>query len=142
MPSTTEKRFDSIVVDKDNLPVALVEVRAYSSDKWPKYLSRETSKFPPFVFTVDPNHISLYRPAGDDLGAPIVQLNTRRILQQYDPEFPERRVFEQYLTTLVEAWLRDLAYHWNSEKPPGSDELAKTGLLEKLEGGTTQRFGD
>lgn len=37
--------------------------------------------------------------------------------------------------------LRDLAYHWKSENPPGSEELGKAGLLEKLEGGTTQRLG-
>jgi len=45
-------------------------------------------------------------------------------------------VFESYLLTLVEAWLRDLAYHWKSEDPPGSEELGKAGLIEKLEGGT------
>jgi hypothetical protein len=59
----------------------------------------------------------------------------------YDPEFPRERVFESYLLTLVEAWLRDLAYHWKSENPPGSEELGRAGLLEKLEGGTTQRLG-
>jgi hypothetical protein len=50
-------------------------------------------------------------------------------------------VFESYLLTLVEAWLRDLSYHWKSENPPGSEELRSAGLLKRLEGGTTQRLG-
>lgn len=41
--------------------------------------------------------------------------------------------------TLVEAWLRDLAYNWKSEKPPGADERLPTGLLGGLEGGMTRR---
>jgi hypothetical protein len=64
-----------------------------------------------------------------------------RALPPDEPDFPIKRVFESYLLTLVEAWLRDLAYHWNSEDPPGSEELGRAGLLEKLEGGTTQRLG-
>ena len=69
------------------------------------------------------------------------KLDTRQVLQHYDLEFPGKRVFESYLLTLVEAWLRDLAYHWKSENPPGSEELGRAGLLERLEGGTTQRLG-
>ena len=51
------------------------------------------------------------------------------------------RVFEDYLLTLVEAWIRDLAYHWKSEAPPGSQELEQAGVLQTLAGGTTQRLG-
>src|SRR5262249_60803837 len=94
-----------------------------------------------FVMTIDPTCIHLYRVAGGNLGRPIVHLDTPQILQQYDPEFAKRRVFESYLLTLVEAWLRDLAYHWKSDSPPGAEELRRAGLLEKLEGGTTQRIG-
>ena len=94
-----------------------------------------------FVLAIDPNSIQLYRPEGESLGEPIARLDTRQVLQHYDPEFSRKRVFESYLLTLVEAWLRDLAYHWKTEYPPGSAELGRTGLLEKLEGGTTQRLG-
>jgi hypothetical protein len=83
----------------------------------------------------------LYRSERGALEEPIVRLDTREILQFYDPEFPGKRVFESYLLTLVEAWLRDLAYHWKSENPPGSAELERVGLLERLQGGTTQRLG-
>src|SRR5262249_24962948 len=94
-----------------------------------------------FVLTIDPSRIQLYRPDGESLGEPVVQFDTRQILQHYDPELPGKRVFESYLPTLVEAWLRDLAYHWKAENPPGSEELGRAGLLEKLEGGTTHPLG-
>ena len=94
-----------------------------------------------FVLTIDPDRIHVYRPAGQSLGEPIACFDTRQVLQHYDPEFPRTRVFEPYLLTLVEAWLRDLAYHWKSENPLGWEELARTDLLERLAGGTTQRLG-
>jgi len=144
MPRTVENGFDAIVVDKEDHTVAFVQVKTHPQGEWAANLSRqlaECSERVAFVLTVDPNHIYLYRPAGENLGDPIVHLDTRLVLQHYDPEFPKKRVFEPYLLTLVEAWLRDLAYHWKSENPPGSEELGKSGLLEKIEGGTTQRLG-
>jgi len=60
------------------------------------------------------------------------------VLRHYEAEFGTKRIFELYLTALVEAWLRDLAYHWKSEKPPASEQLAAIGLLQQLAGGTTQ----
>ena len=58
---------------------------------------------------------------------------TTVILSAADPAHPSLSELE----TLVEAWLRDLAYHWNSPEPPGETALAEVGLLERLEGGTT-----
>lgn len=144
MPRTTDNWFDAAVVDRENHPVALVEVKAHPVESWATILSRQLAKSAEriaFVLTIDPNSIQLYRPAGEDLGEPLIHLDTRQVLQHYDPEFAGKRVFEPYLLTLAEAWLRDLAYHWKSENPPGSAELGRTGLLEKLEGGTTQRLG-
>ena len=144
MPRTADIGFDAAVVDRENHAVALVEVKTHPVETWATILPRQpanSAERAAFVLAIDPNCIHLYRPAGEDLGEPIVRLDTRQVLQHYDPEFPRKRVFESYLLTLVEAWLRDLAYHWKSENPPGSEELARAGLLEKLEGGTTQRFG-
>src|SRR5262249_34009593 len=124
--------------------VALVEVKAHPVGRWATTLPGQPAKFAEpvaFVLTTDPDSIQLYRSKGESLGEPIVRLDTRQVLQHHDPEFPRERVFEFYLLTLVEAWLRDLAYHWKSEEPPGSEELGRAGLLEKLEGGTTQRLG-
>jgi len=144
MPRTADSGFDAAVVDRENHTVALVEVKAHPVERWATILPRQLAKFAErvaFVLTIDPNCIQLYRSGGESLGEPIVRLDTRQVLQHYDPEFPSERVFESYLLTLVEAWLRDLAYHWKSEDPPGSEELGRAGLLEKLDGGTTQRLG-
>ena len=144
MPRTADNGFDAAVVDRENHTVALVQVKAHPVERWATILPRQLAKFAErvaFVLAIDPNCIQLYRPEEESLGEPIVHLDTRQVLQHYDPEFPGKRVFESYLLTLVEAWLRDLAYHWKSENPPGSEELGRAGLLEKLEGGTTQRLG-
>jgi hypothetical protein len=144
MPRTADNGFDAAVVDSENHPVALVEVKAHPVERWatllPKQLAKSAERVA-YVLTIDPNYIQLYNSGGESLGEPIVRLDTRQVLRHYDPEFPRERMFEPYLLTLVEAWLRDLAYHWKSEDPPGSDELGRAGLLERLEGGTTQRLG-
>ena len=141
MPRTADNGFDAAVVDRENRTVALVQVKTYPVESWAPILQRQLAKFAEpvsFVLTIDPDSIQLYRSEGPGLEEPIVRLDTRQVLQHYDPEFPKNRVFEPYLLTLVEAWLRDLAYHWKSVSPPGSEELGRAGLLEKLEGGTTQ----
>jgi hypothetical protein len=141
MPRTADSGFDAAVMDRENHAVALVQVKAHPVERWATILQRQLAKLTErvaFVLTIDPDCIQLYRPEGESLGEPIVHLETRQVLQHYDPGFPRKRVFESYLLTLVEAWLRDLAYHWKSENPPGSEELGRAGLLEKLEGGTTQ----
>ena len=144
MLRTADNGFNAAIVDRENHAVALVEVKVHSVERWATILPSQLAKVAErvaFVLTIDPNCIQLYRSEGESLGEPIVCLDTRHVLQHYDPEFPGKRVFESYLLTLVEAWLRDLAYHWKSEDPPGSEELGRAGLLEKLAGGTTQRLG-
>jgi hypothetical protein len=145
MPRTADSGFDAAIVDRDNHTVALVQVKSRPiGDKWTTILQEQLSRFAEhvdYVLTIDPDSIGLYRWAEGALDGPIVHLDTPQVLQHYDPEFRKRRVFESYLLTLVEAWLRDLSYHWKSEKPPGLEELRDAGLLGKLEGGTTQRLG-
>ncbi|HEY9668686.1 MAG TPA: type I restriction enzyme HsdR N-terminal domain-containing protein [Coleofasciculaceae cyanobacterium] len=93
----------------------------------------------PFIMIVDLENIEIFQENSDNLPAePIASLKTAEVLGHYDAEFNERRIFEPYLTALVEAWLRDLAYHWKSQKPPAAEQLAAIGLLQQLEGGTTQ----
>jgi hypothetical protein len=143
MLQTADARFDAVVVDRDNHAIILVEAAAHPAEKSVPLPPRQpTSLTEPveFVLNVDPSSIYLYRLEGARLQEPILRLDTRQILQFYDPEFSSKRVFESYLLTLVEAWLRDLAYHWKSENPPGSAELERIGLLERLQGGTTQRL--
>jgi hypothetical protein len=145
MPRTADNGFDAAVVDGENHTVALIQVKAHPVERWATVLPRRMlanfAQRVDFVLTIDPNRIQLYTPGDESLGEPIVELDTRQVLRHYDPEFPGERVFAYYLLKLVEAWLRDLAYHWNSEDPPGSEKLGKAGLLEKLEGGTTVPLG-
>jgi hypothetical protein len=146
MPHATESGFDIAIVDRENRPVALVQVKAHPvGQNWETFLPKQLVNLPQsvaFVLTIDPNSIHLYQWSGKELTGPLVDLETATILRHYEPEFGKRRVFESYLLTLVEAWFRDLAYHWKSEIPPGSEELRKAGLLDKLEGGTTLPLGD
>jgi hypothetical protein len=79
----------------------------------------------------------LYRKEAEGPAKPIWTSPSANILVQYDPDFGNGRIFGHYLATLIEGWLRDLAYHWNSATPPAQDEMAAIGLLERLEGGTT-----
>src|SRR5262245_5287864 len=104
MPRTADGGFDAAVVAREKHAVALVQVKAHPVERWATILPRQLAKFAErvaFVLTVDPNRIQLYRLGGESLGEPIVHLDTRQVLQQYDPEFPRERVFESYLLTLV-----------------------------------------
>ncbi len=143
MTPTAHSRFDAVVVDKENRAVALVEVKSQPVENWSKILQsrlRQIAEQAAFLLTVDPNSTHVYKICGESLGKPVVELGTAEILRHYDPDFPRERLFEPYLLTLVEAWLRDLAYHWKSTSPPGAEELRAAGMLEMLEGGTTLRL--
>jgi hypothetical protein len=84
----------------------------------------------------DPERIQVFQWDGKQLSGPISSLSTPEVLSAYEPDFSRKRIFEFYLVRLLEAWLRDAAYHWKSDSPPGSAELRKVGLLERVEGGT------
>lgn len=144
MSQAGESGFDSAILDKENHTIALIEVKAHPVERWESILLTQLSKLSEgveFLLAIDPNRVCLYRPGGENVISPVLRFDTRKILEHYDPEVARRRVFESYLLTLVEAWFRDLAYHWKSENPPGSADLRRVGMLEKLAGGTTQRLG-
>ena len=142
-------RFADIVAQgRDGRMVLIVEVKATelkSREAKQKVISQLKSYLQaantniPFAMLVDLEDIEIFQ--GDDASLsakPIASLKTMDVLRHYEAEFGTKRIFELYLTALVEAWLRDLAYHWKSEKPPASEQLAAIGLLQQLEGGTTQ----
>lgn len=139
--------FDAAVFNRENLPVALIQVKARPLGKeWTPLLRSELKRSPcpdaDFLLAVDPVYIHLHRLTEKELGAPVVQLDTPKVLSHYDADFTGKRIFEFYLLTLVEAWLRDLAYHWKSPNPPGSEELKASGFLGSIEGGTTRPLGE
>lgn len=93
-----------------------------------------------FAMLVSLNNIEVFRyifSGNETYLKLLISLKTSDILSYYDADFSNKRIFSLYMETLVEAWLRDLAYHWKSEFPPASKELADIGLLSQLEGGKT-----
>lgn len=140
---------DIIAFSNNGEPILLVEVKtsglksannlyiAKAMDKLVSYL-KLADKLIPFAMLVTLEDIQIYEWDGINLSKPLAYLRTADILSYYEAEFSSKKIFSLYLTTLVEAWLRDLAYHWKSQNPPAAKELEKIGLLEKLANGTTQ----
>ena len=145
-PTRSELRFADIVAQgSDGRIVLLVEVKAAELASRESVISQLKSNLQaantkiPFAMLVDLEDIEIFQGDNVSLSAePMVSLKTADVLRHYDAEFGTRRIFKPYLIALVEAWLRDLAYHWKSEKPPASEQLTAIGLLQQLEGGTTR----
>jgi len=144
--------FTEIVVDdRHGRPVALVEVRtSIASDEiLQECVSQLDHSHPSILFGifVDLEDIHIFkRDVRTRTFFPYVKLSTRMVLTHYDPDFAGKdthygsiAAFRGLLETLVTAWLRDLAYQWKSERPPGVEELSPTGLLEMIEGGFARR---
>ena len=145
---------DIIALDKDDRIVALIEVKIIQAKEkaakqriadymrsWMKAVLAKMSEqrtIIPYAMFVDTEQILIFKWDGVNLSEPVCSLNTAEILRHYEPEFGNKRIFKRYLTRLVEAWLRDLAYNWKSEIPPASEQIAKIGLLPLLAGGTTK----
>jgi hypothetical protein len=136
-------RFDIVAQDSKGRRVLLVEVRAKELDEGSarsilSYI-RGAELGVPFGMVADLNRIRVVdfeRAEDADL---VCVFDSADVLCVYDPAFGTKRIFHNYLTALVEAWLRDHTYHWHSEKAPGAEKLDAIGLAPLLEGGTTHR---
>jgi hypothetical protein len=149
---------DFVARDRDGRVILFVEVKARkdrevpaSEAQWVRS-AEETGTLPPFFMRVDLENVAIYRrderpvviEVEEDRSVAfhpltlITHLKTAAVLGHYDAEFGRKSIYTFYLGTLVEVWLDDLAYHWKSETPPGSDRLATIGLLPRLEGGSTE----
>jgi hypothetical protein len=141
-----EVPFDIIAQDSTGKIILLVEVKArhfenrQHRDSFIKqvqlYLQAANMEIP-FAMLVDLEKIEIFRGNTSDCSEPVSSIQTATVLSHYEPEYGKKRIFYPYLERLVESWLRDLAYHWKSETPPASEQLAEIGLLQKLAGGTT-----
>lgn len=140
---------DIIAEDRDGNPILMVEIKAAVSSRedFLTFLGCFLDVVPrlEYAMFVDLEQIRLVKAGFENPETPLVTLNSLEVLRFYAPDFEgknsrygSRRIFRDYVGTLVEAWLRDLAYHWKSEAPPGTEELSGTGLLERLEGGMTK----
>jgi len=85
----------------------------------------------PYAMTATREEIKIFEWDGKHL-KDICTFPTHEIMSEYDAEFSNKRIFEYYLETLVEGWLRDLAEHWKTDNPPKSQELKQIGFVEKL----------
>jgi hypothetical protein len=141
---------DLIACNREGQTVLVVEVKAtqlkdskakeWAFERLKSYLQAANTKIL-FAMLADLENIEIFQWDGVNLSEPVSVLKTATVLNHYDPEFSSKRIFGPYHQTLVEAWLRDLAYHWKSETPPGSEELATIGLLQVLEDGDTYSEG-
>lgn len=148
---------DIVVLSKDEKIVLLVEVKSKKSQDWQniekyilpikhylqnrKYSNHDNLANEPFFLFVDLDKMIIWKWNIDKFSAPLISLKTDDVLSNYDQEFSNlsnnNRISAFYLETLVEAWLRDLAYHWKSERPPEWQKLQDIGLLQLIEEGTT-----
>ncbi|HEY9798921.1 MAG TPA: type I restriction enzyme HsdR N-terminal domain-containing protein [Leptolyngbyaceae cyanobacterium] len=135
------KYIDIFVTNRDGNIVLLFEVKANkvplnSSNSQINSCLRKIKNVR-FVMLANLEEIHVFQVKNNKLFDNDICLMTSDILSYYDDEFNQKRIFQFYLVTLLEAWLRDLAYHWKSEKPPAAKKLEKIGLLQEIEGGDT-----
>ena len=145
---------DIIALDKDDRIVALIEVkinqakekaakqkiinRALKQIKHFLSILSEKKVVIPYAMIVNLKDIMVFKWDGTVLSDAVLSLKTADILHYYDSKLGDQRIFVPYLTRLIEAWLRDLAYNWKCENPPASEQIAAIGLLPLLAGGTTK----
>lgn len=139
---------DIIVTDKHGEIVLIVEVKAQKLQSKSSAISQlkfylNTLKVnSAFAMLADLEDIEIFKVNNENDFKKILSLKTVDILKYYDAEFPVKKIFELYFITLLEAWLRDLAYHWKSVKPPASEDLATIGLLDMIQEGDTYSQND
>lgn len=134
-------RVDVVALDAHNEPVLAVEVRAHTSD-WEQVLLQLANSVRQseveWLMIVDLEQIAIYHRDGKAVEGPRLTLATSDTLSAYDADIGHKHVYENYLSALVEAWLRDLAYNWSSQSVPGWEQLRELGLTERLHEGTTE----
>jgi hypothetical protein len=138
VPDAPDRFVDIVVSDSSDRAVLYVIVKGGPAgpDRVDQLLDYLRSSQPevPFGMLVDPEKIVVLRSDIEDPARPTCELKTADVLSLYEPEYRTKRIFFNYLQTLIEVWLRDLALHWKTESPPGSEELRRIGLVRRLEG--------
>jgi hypothetical protein len=137
----TEIGFDPniVVKDKDDKPIMFVAVKAsrvYEAEEFTLY-GLENYQHVPFLMYVNTKYIRIYQAGNSE---PIEKLNVLEILKFYDPGFHDKKMRQPFVMALIQAWLRDLAYHWNSPNPPAMKEIEEIGFLKILDNGITEEL--
>ena len=145
LPSRTRRplQADVVAFDRHGRAVLLVEARpdggcngAMTAPRQLALRLRAAEPTIPFGMSADLAEMRIFGWDGRALSH-LSTLRTEPILSAYDPEFGRKRIFKEYFITLIEGWLRDVAYGWKSERPPELDALESIHLAERLKGGTT-----
>jgi hypothetical protein len=137
---------DIVARDKNGNPVLLVDIKTSTKD--PQINTKITDLLAqahgniPFGMLADIEKISIFKWGTEHWLEPICVLTTADALSNYEPEFRKKRIFYDYFVSLMEAWLSDLAYQWQSSHPPFLEEIKKIGLLEKLDHGINEQEVD
>jgi hypothetical protein len=141
----SQQQPDILVTDKHGKVVLILEAKAKKNpdnfiesamQNLKLYLNGIESEIN-FAMLADLENIQIFKVIKKKDFQRIITLKTAKLLKCYDADFAREKIFDLYFITLLEAWLRDLAYHWKSIDPPGSEELAEIGLLKLIEGGDT-----
>ncbi|MBK1987974.1 hypothetical protein A0J48_010555 [Sphaerospermopsis aphanizomenoides BCCUSP55] len=143
---------DIVVLDKNQQIALLVDIKAkkiHDEDKKSNLskitqLYLQNSQKIRFAMLAELDNITIFQYKNGTTQNSPLKLETAEILSTYDSDFKDKKhkIFAFYLKTLVESWLRDLAYHWKSDKPPASNQLQEIELLDKIEGGDTYSHND
>lgn len=139
-----ETQADVVVLDADEEPVALVEVKATRAvdpdvDQETVRILRERAEAfsVPYFVIADLSHVRIFRRGSPE---PDLDLPSEALLACYEADFAKKkatRIYHQYLERLVESWLRDVAYQWKSDSPPYRAELERIGLAQRISRGST-----
>ena len=135
-------RADIIGLDAQDKPVLLIEVKGRRQENAfdrPQLIAdlQEAGSTLPFAMLVTLEDTRIFEWNGVRLSE-VLHLPTAEALSTYDTEFRDKNIYGDYLIRLVEAWLRDVAYHWRSEAPPFREELERIGLADRLKDGDTK----
>lgn len=142
----THHQVDILAKDRDGKTILLVEIKAQKlelahRERLLLYVQQSNLQYfndeVPYLMIVDSETISIFRQNNQNRVISICELSTVDTLSYYEPKLSQRRIFGVYLTALIEAWLRDIAYNWKSEYPPAYQKIAEINLLSQLAGGST-----
>lgn len=135
--------FEPVIVakDKDDHSILMIDVRfspRYSATDLEIKNMREYQNIP-FLMFVNSQIIQIFKTPEFQQ---VATLPTPEILLYYNPKIADKMLFQSSLITLIQAWLRDLAYHWKSQEPPYIQKIQEIGLLDYLIDGSTQQLED
>jgi hypothetical protein len=136
---------DLIVYDAANNAFMLVEVKASqkidhaAQEEMLQDIRRGRDlRSVEFLGLVDPDSTRILRLHNGEVKNTLLTLSTPELLAHYDPEYGRRQIYGHYMEVLVEAWLRDLAFRWKHQAPPGLAALEQAGVAQRLRDGFTE----